>query len=140
MAPQDSSSEVGHESRRVGRAGRDRRLTMDWATVVSHYQDDAVLMPPSGQAFSGPGKLRSLLEAVPRVRELESRIDEIDGCRDVAFVRAHFSLSVEPDGLGPVAEAGKWVQIWRRQRDGAWRVAVEIWNSDRPAAGDRPES
>lgn len=31
-----------------------------------------------------------------------------------------------------MSQAGKWVQIWRRQRNGEWRVAAEIWNSDRP--------
>jgi hypothetical protein len=33
-----------------------------------------------------------------------------------------------------MSEVGKWVQIWRRQRNGEWRVAVEIWNSGRPGA------
>lgn len=109
-------------------------LAMDWPSVASHYQGDAVLMPPNGPAFAGREKLRSLLDAMPRISALESAIDEIAGCRDLAFVRSHFSLNVESEGLPPTREAGKWMQIWRRQEDGQWRVAVEIWNSDRPAA------
>jgi len=110
-------------------------LALDWATVVSHYQDDVVLMPPDGPAFSGRAKLRSLLEAIPSISALDSAIDEIDGCRDVAFIRSHYSLTVEPEGLPPINEVGKWVQIWRRQPDNAWRVAAEIWNSDQSGAG-----
>jgi ketosteroid isomerase-like protein len=109
-------------------------LAMDWATVVGHYQDDAVLMPPNGPAFSEREKLRSLLEAMPRISGLDSAIDDIGGCREVAFVQSHFSLTVEPEGLPPMNEAGKWVQIWRRQPDNTWRVGVEIWNSDHPDA------
>ena len=32
-----------------------------------------------------------------------------------------------PDGK-PMAIDGKAVVVWRRQKDGAWKCAVDIWN------------
>jgi ketosteroid isomerase-like protein len=38
-----------------------------------------------------------------------------------------------PDG-NPVSTKGRAVTIWRREPDGEWRCAVDIWNAERPEA------
>ena len=37
-----------------------------------------------------------------------------------------------PDGV-PVALDGRAVTIWRKEADGEWRCAVDVWNSDSAA-------
>jgi ketosteroid isomerase-like protein len=37
------------------------------------------------------------------------------------------------DGRWSATGAGNYVTIWRRQRDGSWKVAVDIGNPDAPA-------
>jgi ketosteroid isomerase-like protein len=34
----------------------------------------------------------------------------------------------------PIAERGKYVEIWREQADGGWKCIVDIFNSDLPEA------
>jgi ketosteroid isomerase-like protein len=34
----------------------------------------------------------------------------------------------------PVNDHGKLVEIWKKQADGKWKVAVDIFNSDLPVA------
>ena len=34
-----------------------------------------------------------------------------------------------PDGSAVVRDHGTYMQVWRRQPDGAWRFAREVWNS-----------
>jgi len=34
----------------------------------------------------------------------------------------------------PAKENGKYVEIFKKQTDGSWKVIVDIWNSDLPAA------
>ena len=34
----------------------------------------------------------------------------------------------------PVADRGKFVEVWKKQADGKWKVVADIFNSDLPAA------
>jgi ketosteroid isomerase-like protein len=36
------------------------------------------------------------------------------------------------DGLPDVDYTGKYVVLWRKQKDGSWRIAADIWNPDAP--------
>ena len=33
----------------------------------------------------------------------------------------------------PVTDRGKYVEAWKKQADGAWKVVEDIYNSDLPA-------
>jgi ketosteroid isomerase-like protein len=36
------------------------------------------------------------------------------------------------EGQPDVDYTGKYVVLWRKQTDGSWRVAADIWNPDAP--------
>lgn len=105
----------------------------DWPTFATHYAENAVAMPPSAPAMQGRGAIRELAESWPTITAFSPTVEEIDGCRDLAFLRATYSLAAMPEGAPePWEDEGKYVEIWRRQPDGSWLIAVEIWNSDSP--------
>jgi ketosteroid isomerase-like protein len=54
-----------------------------------------------------------------------------DGLLAYMFSRNAVSMDA-PDG-SPTRTEGRAVTIWRRESDGEWRCAVDIWNAD-PAA------
>jgi len=44
-----------------------------------------------------------------------------------------FILKLTPVAGGAVTEyVGKGMHIYRRQGDGSWKIAEDIWNSDKP--------
>lgn len=107
----------------------------DWPTFATHYAEDAVAMPPNTPAMQGRAAIRELAESWPTITAFSPTVEEIDGCRDLAFLRATYSLAAMPEGAPePWEDNGKYVEIWRRQPDGSWLIAVEIWNSDNPPA------
>jgi ketosteroid isomerase-like protein len=58
---------------------------------------------------------------------------EIDGRGDLAFERSAFVVSFIPEGVTePTTNPGKYLNIWRKQADGSWLIAINIWNSDLP--------
>ena len=62
--------------------------------------------------------------------------DEVVVAGDWAWMRGHFTTELTPRSGEPTRrESGKHLVIWRRDPDGAWRAARDIWNTDDP--GDR---
>jgi hypothetical protein len=38
----------------------------------------------------------------------------------------------------PVTEQGKYVEVWKKQADGKWKVVADIFNTDAPASAPAP--
>jgi ketosteroid isomerase-like protein len=107
--------------------------TNDWPTFVTHYAEDAVAMPPNAPAVQGRAAILEMAESWPTVTAFSPMVAEIDGCRDLAFLRGSYTFSVMPEGVPePLEDTGKYIEIWRQQADGSWLIAAEIWNSDNP--------
>ena len=69
----------------------------------------------------------------PPITDVNLTIDEIDGNDKLAFVRGTYTMTIEPEGAAePLQDRGKYVEIRRKQADGAWLIAVDIFNSDLP--------
>jgi len=108
-------------------------LAGDWAAVAAFYTEDAVLMFPSEPVVEGRMAVQAFFELFPSVTQFEPTIVQIDGRGDLAFVRATYSMTILVEGTPePTHDAGKYVEIWRKQPDGKWLLAVDISNSDLP--------
>jgi ketosteroid isomerase-like protein len=107
-------------------------LNRDWATLASQYSEDAVRMPPNGPAVEGRAEIRRMLEALPPVPAFEFRMIDLQGDGEIAYMRAEWSITVEPPGAAPVSDSGKILIVFRKQEGGAWRRVADAWNSDLP--------
>ena len=106
-------------------------LEQDFEGITRFYTEDAVVMPPNQPTIRGRAEVKSWMEAFPKVTEAEFEIDEVEGLGDFAFVRGHYSLTMEIEGApGPVQDKGKYIEIRERQPDGTWLLARDIFNSD----------
>lgn len=48
-------------------------------------------------------------------------------------------LTLTPkDGGEPVQESIKGRHVYEKQEDGSWKIAQDIWNTDRPSRLGRP--
>ncbi|MBA3552679.1 MAG: DUF4440 domain-containing protein [Actinobacteria bacterium] len=138
------------ENRRaVQESERTRLLQRDaeWATassegrdierILSFWTDDAVVLPPGLPAVVGKTALRQYVEGslqIPGFRITWASTDVTfspDG--NLAYMLGRNAVTMNaPDGASVTTE-GRAVTIWRRERDGEWRCALDIWNAD-PAA------
>ena len=61
---------------------------------------------------------------------------EVRVAGDWAFARMTYTETLTPKAGGePTEDSGRWLVIYERQPDGAWKIYLEIWNSDRPLPG-----
>jgi len=112
----------------------------DWAAVAKLYTEHASLMPPGAPAVKGRSAAMATLAVLPKTTEMSFTLEEIDGRGDLAFVRGAYKMTmVIPGAEGPVVDKGKFLEIRRKQQDGRWLIAVDIFNSDFPPGAPAPE-
>jgi ketosteroid isomerase-like protein len=105
----------------------------DWESLMVVYTPNAVVMPPNGPTLHGHNAIKAFMAASPPITDVSLTIEEIDGSGKLAFVRGTYTMTLEPEGAAaPVQDRGKYVEIRRKQADGAWLIAVDIFNSDLP--------
>jgi uncharacterized protein (TIGR02246 family) len=98
---------------------------------LASVTEDMVIMPPDEPAVSGHDAIRAWLEGFFAAYEtdLEYTDSDVSLFGDVAFEAYAFRWTLTPlDGGEPIRQAGKGVYVFRRQADGSWSVARDIWN------------
>ncbi len=115
----------------------------DFATAVSQYADDAIMMPANGPEVSGKANIQAWMAAYPTYSNFSSSSVEVDGAGDMAFSRGSYEMDVTMPGMtAPMHDKGKYIEVLKKQADGSWKVIRDIFNSDMamlmasPMAGD----
>lgn len=109
--------------------------TGDLDAVVSHYADDAILLPPNSTQVAGQPAIRAWYEeGLHRFRfEVSFDADEIQVSGDLAFVRGLINGRLVPKGEeAPRTLHEKYIMVLRRQKDG-WKISRIIWNASEPS-------
>ena len=105
----------------------------DYAGWSGLFTPDAVVMPPGRATIEGERGLRDLFDGRPEGLDGGSELLEVEVRGDLAFVRGRYRLrGTGPDG--PIEDSGSMLEVWRRQADGRWLLARDLWNSDVPTA------
>jgi ketosteroid isomerase-like protein len=104
--------------------------------IVSFWTDDARVLAPGLPTFSGKAALRSYVEAALAIPgfHITWTTSEAGLSPDgqLAYLLGTNAVTMTgPEGQ-PVTTSGRAVTVWRREPDGTWRCAVDIWN-DEPA-------
>jgi ketosteroid isomerase-like protein len=115
----------------------------DLGGVLAMWCEHGVLMPPHHPSVRG----RLALETYFRDLFARSRFafsftsSRIEVAGDVAFEHVEYTASACPVAGGPaVQDVGKGLHVYRRQADGSWKLAVDIWNSDGPVGSGGQQS
>jgi len=111
----------------------------DWTRLVALYTEDARVLPPNGRMVTGRIALRELFSSFPPIGNFVLATQEVHGGGDLAIVRGTYSMTLMPPGApAAIADTGKFVEMWQKQPDGTWLIALDIWNSDIPLPAPPP--
>ncbi len=109
-------------------------LANDASLLDELVTDDAIRMPPNGEMVQGRADVLAFHEDFLKqykVTGLTLTPVETVGLGDVVYEIGNFTVAVEPTSpLAPTA--GKYLGIFRKQADGSWKLAADIYNSDQP--------
>jgi len=122
-----------------------RTLIQEWSAAaqakdatrfVSFYAEDAVVMLANEPDIKG---LPAIREGIPAMMQdpafaLSFEPDDVVVARsgDLAYETGTYSMTMTGRDKKPGTEKGHYVVVWRKQADGAWKVAVDAPSSDPP--------
>ncbi len=58
---------------------------------------------------------------------------EVARSGELAYLNGTYELTMNDASGKPANDRGKYVEVWKKQADGAWKCVADIWNSDLPA-------
>jgi|HubBroStandDraft_6_1064221.scaffolds.fasta_scaffold06335_1 uncharacterized protein (TIGR02246 family) len=109
--------------------------------TVSYYTDDASLLAPNAPIASDRQSIRaawaSLLTPDTSLTWQASKI-EVARSGDLAYLVGVYQMTTKDAQGKPASDTGKFVEVWKKQADGKWKVVADIFNTDLPALAPAP--
>jgi uncharacterized protein (TIGR02246 family) len=103
------------------------------------FADDLVDMSAGGPTRTGAAAKEHFLSRVAKVHakfkpSLAINIEEIRVVGNLAYQRGDFLVTREPKDGGKASYIRqRYLELWRREPDGNWKICVEMDNSAEPA-------
>jgi ketosteroid isomerase-like protein len=108
----------------------------DWAAYVKlYYAEDAMVLMPNTPPVQGRAAIQATMASFPPISAFKAEIVDMDGRGDLAYVRGNYSMTMNPPGAPAMTDKGKYVEVWKKQPDGTWKVSCDSWSSDLPMPG-----
>lgn len=105
----------------------------DFTAYVQHYYaEDATVMAPNMPAVTGQAELISFFDSYPPYEDMDLQIENIEGSGDLAYVRGTYSMTLI-EGNTTLEDTGKYIEVWKQQDDGDWKVYLDMFNSNIPS-------
>ncbi len=108
----------------------------DVNALVDFYVDDAVSLPSYAPIMRGKDEIREGnkkdLEQT-KYLSLNSTTTDVYGVGDVRIEIGTYDISLIPAKMTePIKDHGKYLTVWQKQPDGAWKIKVDTFNTDMP--------
>lgn len=102
--------------------------------VTSFYAEDGIAYPPDAPAAVGHAAIKKVWEGyfAEKTLRISWKADRVEVAKsgDIGTTGGASVISlVGPDGK-PVKLTGKYVVVWKKQKDGSWKAIYDIWNGD----------
>jgi ketosteroid isomerase-like protein len=121
------------------------RATSDWGSAfrsgevsraMAFVAPHAVFVPPNEPPLVGYPAIeawaRGMFEAVT-IQEIDISVDGVRAAGDWAVSHGRWHMTMAA-GESTIGDTTRYVLIWERGADGAWKVVHDVWNSGLPVA------
>ena len=110
----------------------------DLTTLLTFYADDAVSLPANEELLTSHSEMQRSWAArlTPGVSvSWTPMYVEAAKSGDLAYILGSYTMTTKVAKGKPTTDKGKYLAIWKKQADGAWKVEADTWNSDLPVKG-----
>jgi uncharacterized protein (TIGR02246 family) len=100
----------------------------DGAAAAALYAEDAKLFAPGAGLLKGRAAIGRFWQTGIQVGITSLELETLDLDDEVACELGRYRLRITPEGGEPASEHGEYVVIHRRQADGSWKWALDIFS------------
>jgi uncharacterized protein (TIGR02246 family) len=142
-SPQPSASPTASPDTRAADEAAIRTLVEQWsasaqakdaATFASFYAQDGVVMLSNAPDMRGAAAIREgiagMMQDPAFALSFEANDVVVAKAGDLAYETGTYAMTMTGPDKKPASEKGHYVVVWRKQADGAWKVAVDAPLSD----------
>jgi uncharacterized protein (TIGR02246 family) len=111
----------------------------DLDKIVAHYADDGTVLLSNAPTMSGKDAIRAgMKEAIADPKfALDLRTVKVEVAKDgdLAYSQGTYSFTgTDAKSKKAVSETGRYVEVYKKQADGSWKVVEDINSPEAPAA------
>ena len=135
MAQGKKNSDSEKAIRDLDAAWSQAAQSKDLDKMVFYYADDASALPFNAPIATGKDQIRQLWSALMAkpgfsLTFAPTKI-EVAKSNDLAYEAGTFELKMNDAQNNPTTTNGKYVVCWKKQAKGEWKVALDIFNTDK---------
>jgi uncharacterized protein (TIGR02246 family) len=144
VKPELSESADAHDADAAAIRASEAEWARAWAAkdvdrVVSHYGDDASVEMAGVPAITGKDAIRARVKQAYTDRNFALSFSpaqvEVSRSGDLAYTRGVYTVTLTDSATRrPVTAKGKYIIVYRKERDGHWVAIHDINNRDAPPA------
>jgi len=103
----------------------------DAKALAAMYTADAIAFPPDSEMIQGNEAVGEFWKATRSggVQGVALTTLDVGRSGDVAYESGEVTLTIQPAGKEPTTATAKYLVVWKREADGAWKLHRDIWNS-----------
>jgi ketosteroid isomerase-like protein len=101
------------------------------AVVKAYYAADATVLPPNAPATQDLALVAKMMTAPGGVaKNFKFDAVVVEGTGDLAVSNGAWEGDFVVPGGGMMHDKGKFLETWKKQADGSWKSAYDMWSSD----------
>ncbi len=106
----------------------------DAAGCAAVYAENAKIFPSNSPMLTGRKAIQEFWQGAmdSGLKGATLRVVELEEHGDMVIEIGAYTLDLRPKGGPPAKDEGKYVVVWKRQSDGSWKLAVDIFNTNLP--------
>ena len=142
-AAEPPAQKVDLEAERASLMGADDALFEAYSTsddpadtLSAHFLDDANVLAPDAPLARGKEESLAVfaaLEALPAYSlTWKASMADVGGAADLGYTIGTYHMEFQDPVGNPVEIDGKFMTVWKKQSDGSWKIAVDMFNANGP--------
>jgi uncharacterized protein (TIGR02246 family) len=135
-APGDARAESEAAIKAADLAASAAANTRDVDKLASFYTEDTAFMPPNGPLMTGRESAKKFFAEMmqPADFSIAWQPTKVEAARsgEIGYsIGTYHVMFTGPDGK-MIMDDGKYSTVWKKQADGSWKLAVDMFNSNTP--------